>query len=388
MIVLFRLFLFYVYILPLVAVDLPEKDNNPSHFLLCLRETPVVSYLDSRDLINLKIALGNPDVLMTDSIYPRVLSNWARRGIYLNLLTKTNSALDNLSSRNFLEFPISRSDLHPMLCILSDIGKTLKGRRFNLVLRGVTSSFLEEILPRLEGIDGDFFIKGLSLFCLTYQGDSCLDVLFGDQYIGILSHLTSIFRIESLGRSICTLKHSYRPADSDNMGLRLASILHNGIMFKFRVRKLELPIPLCDTLVFNLMINIRSRNKVKRLVLGASSEQFDFKSISDNDIVFIAYHFPNIEILKVAGRGIAHIGEIAMLSKLHHLTLQNTTIVDLSCLALLPHLETLELIFCNHIKSLAPLAMFESLVTLKIMGGWENQKDFEQLRSKGINVIT
>lgn len=183
MIVLFRLFLFYVYILPLVAVDLPEKDNNPSHFLLCLRETPVVSYLDSRDLINLKIALGNPDVLMTDSIYPRVLSNWARRGIYLNLLTKTNSALDNLSSRNFLEFPISRSDLHPMLCILSDIGKTLKGRRFNLVLRGATSSFLEEILPRLEGIDGDFPIKGLSLFCLTYQGDSCLDVLFDNQYI-------------------------------------------------------------------------------------------------------------------------------------------------------------------------------------------------------------
>ncbi len=388
MIVLFRLFLFYVYILPLVASDIPEQNNNPSHFFLCLRETPVVSYLDSKDLINLKIAFGNPDDLMTDNIYPRVLSNWAGRGIYFNLLAKVNPDLGDPSSGNFLELPISRSDFHPMLCVLSDIGKTLKGRRFDLVLRGATSSFLEEILPRLEGIDGDFPIKGLSLFCLTYQGDSCLDVLFDNQYIGILSHLTSIFRIESLGRSICTLKHSYRPIDFNNMGLRLSSIFQSGVMFKFRVRELELPIPLSDTLALNFMINIRSQNKLRKLVLGASSEYFNFKSISDDDIAFISYNFPNIEILKIVGREITRIGEIAMLSKLHHLTLQNTTIVDLSCLAFLPHLETIELIFCNHIKSLTPLVMFESLVTLKIIGGWENQKDLEQLMSKGINVIT
>jgi hypothetical protein len=387
-IVLLRLFLIYAYILPLVASDLPKQNNNPSHFLFCLRETPIVSYLGSKDLINLKIAFGNPDALMADSIYPSVLSNWARRGIYLNLLEKINPALGDPLSVNFLERPISRSDFYPMLCVLSDIGKTLKGRRFDLVLRGVTSSFLEEILPCLEGIDEDFFIKGLSLFCLTYHGDACLDVLFRNQYIGILSHLTSVFRIESLGRSICTLKHSYRPIDFNNMGLRLSSIFQSGVMFKFRVRELELPMPLSDTLALNFMINIRSRNKLRKLVLGASSEQFNFKSISDDDIAFISYNFPNIEVLKIAGREITRIGEITMLSKLHHLSLQNTMIVDISCLALLPHLETLELIFCNHIKSLIPLMMFESLVTLEIVGGGGNQKDLEQLISKGINVIT
>ena len=172
------------------------------------------------------------------------------------------------------------------------------------------------------------------------------------------------------------------------MGLRLSSIFQSGVMFKFRVRELELPIPLSDNLALNFMITTRSRNKLRKLVLGVSSEQFDFKSISDDDIAFISYNFPNIEVLKIAGREITRVGEITMLSKLHHLSLQNTMIVDISCLALLPHLETLELIFCNHIKSLTPLMMFESLVTLKIVGGGGNQKDLEQLISKGINVIT